>query len=163
MIKKYIVRLSSTERETLNELINKGKAAAYKRKHAQILLKADIGELKEEELKEEKLNTAKPSQGWTDIAISKAFDVTTKTVENLRKRLVLEGFNKAINRKHGSGGNNRKMKGEQEAHLVALTCNEAPDGYARWSLRLLADKMVELEYIDSVSHETIRRTLKKMK
>jgi len=147
MIKKYITRLSSEEIETLKELINKGRVAAYKRKHAQILLKANISD----------------GSGWSDAEISKAFDVTTKTVENIRKRLVLEGFDRAVNRKEGSGGNRRKIKGKEEAHLVALTCSEAPAGYARWSLRLLADKMVELKYMDGISHEAIRQTLKKMK
>lgn len=147
MVKKYIVRLSSDEKTILRDLVNKGEAAAYKRKNAEILLKADISE----------------GKGWTDKKISEAFDVTTKKIENLRKRLVLEGFDRVLKQNNGGGGSNKKMTGEQEAYLLALTCSESPKGYSGWSLRLLADKMVELNYLDSVSHETIRKTLKKMK
>lgn len=148
MVKKYIVRLSQDEHKILNSLVNKGKVAAYKRKHAQILLKADIGKF---------------GPGWTDLQISKAFDITTRTIESLRRQLIEKGLDGAINRAKGSGKNRTKINGDQEARLVALTCSEPPDGQSRWSLRLLADKMIELNYIDEVSHETVRQTLKKMK
>ena len=148
MVKKYIVKLTDEERKQLKSLVNKGKAASYKRKHAQILLKSDASEV---------------GECWTDSKISAAFDITTRTIENVRKRCVMEGLDKAINRAKSTYVKPRKINGEQEAHLVALTCSEAPDGHCRWSLRLLADKMVELEYIDTVSHETVRQTLKKMK
>ena len=148
MAKKYNVRLSPDERKELEELITKGKVASYKRLHAQVLLKADISE---------------GSPGWKDTKISEAFNVTVQTVERIRKRLVEQGLEAAINRAKSSRVKSRKLDGEQEAHLVALTCSEAPEGQARWSLRLLADKMVELDYVDTVSHETIRQTLKKMK
>lgn len=148
MSKKYIVRLSSDERVELEELVKKGKVAAYKRLHAQILLKADISE---------------GSPGWTDTRIQEAFNVTIRTIERLRKRLVEQGLETALNRAKRSRVKSTKLDGEQEAHLVALTCSEAPEGQARWSLRLLADKMVELDYIDTISHETVRQALKKMK
>lgn len=148
MAKKYIVRLVSDERNQLEELVNKGKAAAYKRLHAQILLKADI---------------SKDGPGWMDKKISEAFDVTVQTVENVRKRLVKGGLDAAIERAKRSRVNSRMLDGEQEAYLVALTCSEPPKGEARWSLRVLADKMVELNYVDGISHETIRTTLKKMR
>ncbi len=146
MAKKYIVRLSSEERKELEKIVSKGKAAAHKRLHAQVLLKADISEA---------------GSCWTDIQISDAFDITVRTIENIRQRLVQKGLEAAINRSKRSGTKSTKLDGEQEAYLVALTCSEPPEGQARWSLRLLADQMVELNYVDEVSHETIRRTLKK--
>jgi len=145
MSKKYIVRLSSDERCQLEGLVSKGKVAAYKRLHAQILLKADISE----------------GPGWIDQKISEAFDVTVQTVENVRKRLVEEGLDAACGRAKRSRVKSRKLDGEQEAYLVALTCSEPPTGESRPRLRLLADQMVELNYVDKVSHETIRTTLKK--
>ena len=148
MAKKYIVRLSSEERRELEDLVNTGKAAAYKRKNAQILLKSDISE---------------EGPGWIDSKISEAFEMTVQTVENVRKRLVGGGLEAAISRPKRPHMRQHKLDGEQEAHLIALTCNEPPEGQARWSLRLLADKMVELNYVDEISHETIRQTLKKMK
>ena len=148
MAKKYIVRLVSDERNQLEKLVNKGRAAAHKRLHAQILLKADISE---------------DGSGWIDKKISEAFNVTVQTVENIRKRLVKEGLGAAIERAKPSRANSRMLDGEQEAYLVALTCSEPPKGEAHWSLRVLADKMVELNYVDGISHETIRTTLKKMR
>ena len=148
MSKKYIVRLSSDERVELEELVKKGKVAAYKRLHAQILLKADINE---------------ESAGWTDRRIKEAFNVTIRTIERLRKRLVEQGLEAALNRAKRSRVKSTKLDGEQEAHLVALTCSEASEGQARWSLRLLADKMIELDDVDKISHETVRQALKKTK
>ena len=146
MAKKYIVRLSSEERAELSSLVNKGKAAAYKRLHAQILLKSDISE---------------SGPGWSDLKITDSFDVSISTVERLRKRLVEKGLEAALNRAKQERVRSRRLDGEQEAHLIAMTCGDPPDGYGRWTLRLLADQMVELEYTDTVSHETVRQLLKK--
>ncbi len=146
MIKKYIVRLTATEREELQQLVNIGKAAAHKRRHAQILLKADVSE-----------------EGWGDAKISEAFDVSPRTVERIRQRLVEQGMDAALNRAQQIKTRRRRLDGEQEAHLIALSCSEPPDGRARWTFQLLADKMVELEYVETLSRDTVRRTLKKMK
>ena len=143
-MKKYIVRLTDEERGHLNDLVNKGKAAAYKRKHAQILLKADIAE----------------GAGWSDQRIADAFNVSLRTVERTRERLCEQGLDAAIERAKGSG-KQRKLDGAQEAHLIALVCGETPEGYSRWSLRLLAEQFVELGHVDSISYETVRQVLKK--
>ncbi len=148
MSKKYVVRLSSEERNQLENLVRRGKVAGYKRLNAQIVLKADRSE---------------DGADWLDTKISDAFAVTVRTVENLRRRLVEGGLEAALGRAKRRPGAATKLEGEQEAHLVALTCREPPDGQARWSLRLLADKMVELNYAETISHETVRQTLKKMK
>jgi len=124
MTKKYVVRLSLEERQELEELVSKGKAAAHKHKHAQILLKADIG---------------KEGPGWIDLRISEAFDITTRTVEKVRQRLVEKGLESAINRAKRSGEKATKLNGEDEAHLVAITCSEPPSGNARWSIKIVAD------------------------
>lgn len=97
----------------------------------------------------------------TDEAISQAYSVSIRTVERLRERCVLEGFEIALNGKGADAPKYRKIDGDVEAHLIALTRSQAPDGYKDWSLRLLANKMVELEYIDSISHESVRQLLKK--
>ena len=146
MAKKYIIRLSLEERAELSSLVNKGKAAAYKRLHSQILLKSDI-------------NEAGP--GWSDQKIAEAFDVSIPTIERLRKRLVKEGLESALNRVKQKKVRRCSLDGEQEAHLIALTCSDPPGGYGRWTLRLLSDQMVELNYTDKVSHETVRQVLKK--
>jgi len=146
MAKKYIVRLTTDERSELENVVNKGKIAAYKRLHAQILLKADI---------------SPDGSAWTDKKIGEAFNVNVKTIERIRQRLVEKGIEGTINRAKSSKCRQKKIDGELEAHLVALTCSEAPEGQARWTLRLLADKMVELEYVNNISHETIRQVLKK--
>ncbi len=145
-MKKYIVRLSDKERAELGELVNKGRAAAYKRKHAQILLKADIAE--------------DSGPGWADQRIAEAYSVGVRTVERIRERLCTQGFDAALERAKGSG-KQRKTDGAQEAHLVALVCGSPPEGYRQWTLRLLTDQFVELGYIDSISHETVRQLLKK--
>jgi Homeodomain-like domain len=147
LAKKYIVRLTTHERTYLDSLIHKGKVAAHKRLHAQILLKADIGELGEK---------------WQDKQIGEAFGVSTRTVERVRERLVQEGLESALNRAEPIRVKSRIIDGENEAHLIALACGGAPDGRSRWTLRLLGQRMVELGYVESVSHETIRQTLKKM-
>ena len=146
-MKKYIVRLSEEERQYLIDLVRKGKVAAYKRRNAQILLKADIGE---------------EGPGWTDEKIVEVLGVSVRTVERLRKRLCTQGFEKCLLRVKGSG-RNRKLDGVQEARLIALVCSSSPEGSARWTLRMLADKMVELDYIDDLSYETVRQVLKKTK
>ena len=143
---KYIVRLTKEERTDLESLIHKGKVAAHKRLHAEILLKADISELGEK---------------WLDSQISEAFGISTRTVERVRERLVQEGLESALNRAKPIRVKSRVIDGEKEAHLLALVCGDAPEGRNRWTLRLLGQRMVELGYVKSVSHETIRQTLKK--
>jgi len=145
MTKRYIVTLSDKEREGLAALLTKGRAAARKLTRARILLKADQG-------------SAGPA--WTDEAIAAALDVGRATVERVRKRLVEEGLVAAL-ADRGRPAQPRKVFGAQEAHLVALACSAPPDGCERWTLRLLAERMVELEYIESLSHETVRQILKK--
>ena len=147
MVKKYIVRLSADERKELTQMVCKGKIAAYKRLHAQILLKADISD---------------KAPGWTDQQIAGAFDITVRSIERIRKRLVEYGLDGAISRAKG-GGSKRKLDGAQEAYLIALACSDPPEGRCQWTLRLLADKMVELKYTDTLSYETVRRVLKKTK
>jgi transposase len=144
--KKYIVSLTTEERETLEQLTTTGKATAYKMNHARILLKAD---------------TNQEGGGWTDEAISQALDISVATIERVRQRLVETNLETALSRQEQQQRKPRRLDGEQEAHLIALTCGEAPEGQARWSLRLLADRMVELDDVESVSHETVRQTLKK--
>ena len=146
MKKKYIVRLTETERNELTNLVHKGKVAAQKRLHAEVLLKADVSEHGEK---------------CRDKQISETFGISRSTVERIRERLVEQGLEAALNRAKPSRVKSKTIDGENEAYLIALTCGEAPDGRNRWTLRLLASKMVELGYVESVSHETIRRTLKK--
>ncbi|NEQ44772.1 MAG: IS630 family transposase [Leptolyngbya sp. SIOISBB] len=144
--KKYIVTLTDAERDTLEKMTQTGKAAAYKMNHARILLKADAHQ---------------PDGGWTDVAISEALDLSVATIERIRRRFVEQGLAAALSRKSPSRHKARKLDGEQEAHLVALTCSEPPEGHCRWSLRLLAERMVMLDYVESICHETVRQTLKK--
>ena len=141
------MRLTEEERSYLDSLIHKGKVAAHKRLHAEILLKADISDLGEK---------------WQDKPIGEAFGISTRTVERVRERLVQEGLESALNRTKPIRVKSRIIDGENEAHLIALACGDAPDGRSRWTLRLLGQRMVELGYVESVSHETIRQTLKKM-
>ena len=144
--KTYIVELTSEERKQLKRLISTGKTAAYKQRHARILLLADEGP-----------NGPK----MTDEKIAKALSCGRITVERVRKRFVEEGLQEALTRHKSRRQYQRKLDGDCEAHLIALACSEPPQGYERWSLRLLADKMVALEYLDSLSYQTVRRTLKK--
>jgi hypothetical protein len=147
MHKRYIVKLDKDERKQLAELVKKEKVAAKKRTHAQVLLLADCG---------------RHAPAWTDEAIAEACRVTVRTVENIRKRLVLEGLDAVLNRKPQSRLSRQKiLDGEKEAKVVALCCGAKPSGHARWTLRLLAERAVELEIVASVSHETVRRCLKK--
>jgi hypothetical protein len=146
MQKKYIVRLTDAERSKLAEVVRKLKGTSQKVRRAQILLKADA-----------------EGPNWTDARIAEAFGVRTKTVENVRQRLVERGFAETL---HGVKPQPRPaaktLDGVQEARLIALRLGTPPAGYANWSLRLLARKVIELEIVASVSHETVRQTLKKM-
>ena len=144
--KRYIVTLTLEERTCLRELITKGKTAAFKQRHARILLKTDQGP---------------QGEGWTDEQIEQALDVHSSTVERLRKRFVEEGLEAALQRKEQKNRKAKKIDGEAEARLIALACSKPPEGRATWTLTLLADQLVSLEVVDSVSPETVRKTLKK--
>lgn len=144
--KRYIVRLSGEERERLLSLVKTGKAAAYRRLHAQILLKADIGP---------------EGPGWTDAHISEALEVTTRTVERVRQRLVERGLEGALGRAVQRRRKAPKLDGAGEARLIALRCSAPPDGRQRWTLQLLADQLVVLGEVDSIALETVRQVLKK--
>ena len=145
MQKKYIVRLSKAERKELTEVVKKLKGTSQKVRRAQILLKADAS-----------------GPNWTDRQIAEAFSCRTQTVENVRQRLVERGFHETLNgAKPLKPPTEKLLDGKQEAQVIALRLGPPPKGYANWSLRLLARKVVELELVESVSHETIRRTLKK--
>lgn len=145
MEKKYIVRLSDEERSVLCNVVKKLQGTSQKVRRAQVLLKADAD-----------------GSNWTDKKISEAFDCRTKTIENIRQRLVSDGFEIALNgKKRESAPRQKRLDGEQEAKVIALRLGEAPKGFANWSLRLLAEQVVELGIVDSVSHETLRKTLKK--
>ena len=146
-MKKYIVTLTESEREDLQTLIRKGKAAARKLLHARILLKADS-------------SLGQPA--WSDEAISEALEVSLSTVGRVREQFVENGVTAALERQPAKRIYERKLDGEREARLVALVCSQPPQGSPRWTLQLLADKMVELGYVEEISDETIRRTLKKM-
>src|SRR4051812_12347692 len=145
MRKQYVVRLPEAERAWLLTLIGRGAAPARAQTHARILLKANRGEAGPE---------------WTDGAISAALEVDPTTVARVRKLYVTEGVEAALYRKAPDRVYRRKLAGEQEARLVAVTCSEPPTGHKRWSLRLLADKLVELEVVEAISYETVRQTLK---
>ncbi len=144
--KKHVVRLALEEREHLNDLVSTGQAAARKMVHARILLKADEGE---------------QGPGWTDGRIMEALDIGHTTVDRVRERFAKEGLEAALSRRKPNREFLRKLDGCQEAQLVRLACAAGPDGRAEWSLRLLAEQMVALEYVDAISHETIRKVLKK--
>lgn len=146
MRKRYIVTLTEEERVRLWGLISSGKGSARKLTHARILLKADGSEA---------------GPGWNDTAISQALEVGTATVERVRKRFVEEGLEAALVRRKPRREYQRKLDGDGEAHLVALACSEPPAGRARWTLRLLAQRMVALEYVEELSKDTVRRVLKK--
>jgi len=149
MGKKYVVRLDESEREMLGGLVKKGrgKVLARKRLHAEILLKADEGPI---------------GPGWTDRRVSEAFDVHLNTVQNIRQRFVEGGMEAALDRKKQlRPSRQRILDGEGEARLIAIACGAAPAGQARWTLRLLASRLVELEVVESISHETVRQRLKK--
>ncbi len=143
--KKWIVDLTKEEREELLSIVNKGKGPAYKIKHANILLKADQGEY---------------GENWSDTRIADAYNCQYNTVFNVRKRFVEEGLERALSRKNRENYE-YKLDGEQEAQLTVLACSDPPEGRCRWTIVLLADKMVELEIVDNISPSTVQRTLKK--
>jgi hypothetical protein len=146
MEKKFVVRLTEEERTELQEVIKKLKGTSQKVRRGQILLKADAD-----------------GPNWTDRRIAEAFSCRTKTVENIRRRLVERGFDETLNgTKRAQPPTKKLLDGEQEARIIATRLGPPPKGYANWTLRLLARKVVELEIVDSVSYETVRRTLKKM-
>jgi hypothetical protein len=144
MRKKYIVRLTDAERTTLNLIVGKFKGSAQKVRRAQVLLKADAD-----------------GPAWTDFEIAEAFGCRTKTVENIRQRFAVESFEVALDGKPSTRPHPTLLDGEQEAKLIALRLSPPPPGFANWSLRLLADRVVELEIAPSISHETVRRQLQK--
>lgn len=143
---KYKVTLTKEESEELMSIINKGKHTSQKYRNAYILLNCDQGEY---------------SEKVTNAQISKILKVGMRTIDRVKKRFVEEGFEAILERKPPDREYERKADGDLEAHLIALSCSDPPEGYARWSLRLLADKVVELKYVESISYETVRRTLKK--
>jgi len=146
MKKKYIVTLTQEERQMLQEMLARGKAAACKLTHARILLKADA---------------TPDGPGWNDEAIADGVEVGRATVERVRKEFVEEGLEAALERRQPRRQYRRKLDGDGEAHLVAIACQKPPEGRSRWTLQLLADRMVQLEYVDEISYQTVRRTLKK--
>ncbi len=146
-VKKYVVRLSEEERSRLEDFVSKGKHAAHLVTRARILLKADVSEA---------------GEGWSDSRIAEALDTGSATVERTRKLLVEEGFEAVLSRKYNpNSARPRIFDGAAEAKLIALTCGPAPEGFAKWSLRLLEEKVVELNIVEKASDNTIGRTLKK--
>ena len=145
MSKKFVVRLSDEERIVCQEIIKNLKGSSQKFRRAQILLKADAD-----------------GPGWSDVRIADAFNCRVQTIENLRKRLVTEGFELALEgKKRQEPPTPPKLDGVGEAKLIAMRLGKPPAGYGRWTLQLLADELVALEVVDSISHETVRATLKK--
>ncbi len=141
---KHVGRLSGPDRRRLDRLIRAGTAPARALTHARVLLKADAD-----------------GPGWDDGAIAAALDCGTRTVARIRKALAAGGLEAAVHRKKPTGRRYRKLDGAQEARLIALACSPAPDGRGRWTLQMLADRLVELRVVDAVSDETVRRALKK--
>ena len=146
MMKRYCVSLTPEHRSRLESLVAAGTAPTRSVTHARILLKAD---------------QSPAGAAWTDARIAEALDISIPTVERVRRRYVLEGLDAALVHRPPARHRPRRLDGDQEAHLVALACSPVPSGHARWTLRLLADRMVELQYTDTVSYETVRTTLKK--
>ncbi|MBO0858180.1 MAG: helix-turn-helix domain-containing protein [Chloracidobacterium sp.] len=145
MNRKYIVRLSDEERSVCQEIVKNLKGSSQKFRRAQILLKADAN-----------------GPGWTDVRIAEAFNCREQTIENVRKRLVSEGFELALEgKKRQEPPTPCKLDGEAEAKLIAMRLGKPPAGYGHWTLRLLADELVSLEIVDAISHETVREVLKK--
>jgi hypothetical protein len=145
MRKKYIVRLTTEERTHLQTMVSRGNVAAYRIKHANILLAANV-----------------EGPGWVDARIAEAFSCHPRSVENVRRRFVLEGLTAALERKRQlRPSHQRKLDGDGEARLITLACSEPPEGRDRWTLKLLAGALVRLEVVDSISDQTVRRTLKK--
>jgi transposase len=145
-MKKYIVRLTAEEQAQLLQMIRNGKTAARALLHARLLLKAD---------------TSPEAPAWNDEAIGEALEVHATTVARVRQRFVEEGLAAALRPQPTTRQYERKLDGKAEAHLLALACSPAPEGQAPWTLRLLADKLVERQPVPSISHETVRQALKK--
>ena len=145
-VKKYVVRLSKDEWGQLKELIRKGKSSAKQQLKARILLKADV---------------SKQGEGWSDSKIIKALNTSVSMVYRVRKQWVEEGLEAVLSRKPSTPSLRRIFDGEKEARLIALACSKPPEGYARWSLRLLESKVVELGIVEAASDSTIQRVLKK--
>jgi transposase len=145
MTKKYHVALTPEEREYLEQFTTTGRHAAYQINHARILLKADRNQ---------------PGGSWRDTEIQSALDLSLRTIERVRKRFVEDTLEAALNCRPGAG-RKREVTGEVEAHLIALRCSDVPTGVGRWTLRLLADRMVELKHVEHISHESVRQVLKK--
>ena len=146
-MKKFTVTLDKDERRQLNSLTSKGKHRSQKVLNALILLACDQGQHQPRRSKNEE--------------IARVLGVSMRKIDRVKRRFVVDGLDVALNGKKGSRVYKKKVDGELEAHLIALSCSEPPEGFARWSLRLLADKAVELDYIEQISHETVRRVLKK--
>jgi transposase len=145
--KQYKVSLSTEEREGLIALVNKGQGQARRLRRARILLMADEGQ---------------ENGGWKDADIAKALDAQVRTVERIRQKCVQEGIEAALTQTRPKKSRRKALDGEAEARLVHLACTQAPDGRESWSMQLLADKLIELEVVETVSRETVRTTLKKM-
>ena len=145
MQKKYVVRLTESERDLLNRLVKKQRVSAQKGLRARVLLKTDAD-----------------GPHWTDAAIANAFDCRTKTIENIRERLVTEGFEITLNGQPKHRVRGKLLDGHQEAQIMAWRLGAPPPGFAHWTLRLLAEQAVTLDMVETVSHETLRRTLKKI-
>lgn len=146
-MEKYVVELTSEEQNELAQLVSKGKAAAQRITRARILLQA---------------NESEGGPAWTDRQISQAFGVHTNTVHGIRRRFVEHGLQAALERRKQSSPSRKPIvDGDVEAHLIALRCGDPPEGTKQWNLRLLADKLVELEIVPSICHETVRKALKK--
>ena len=148
-MKKYIVTLTEEEREALDALTSRGKHSSQKILNALILLGCDEGEFQKERS--------------TNKEMARVLNITMRKIDRVKKRFVVDGLEVCLNGRKGSRDYAKKADGDFEANLVALSWSEPPEGFARWSLRLLADRVVELDYIDSVSHETVRRVLRKAK
>ncbi len=145
--KRYVVQLELEERTRLERMVSVGKRAAAMLTHARVLLQAD---------------QSAAGRGWTDARIAAGLGLATRTVENIRRRFVEQGLQAALGRKKQCRpSRERLLDGAQEAKLTALCCSKAPNGRRRWTLQLLADRLVELNIVDSISYETVRRTLKK--
>ena len=144
---KYIVTLTKDEREVLNALTSKGKHRSQKILNALILLGCDKGDYQENHS--------------TNEDMSRILNISMRKIDRVKKRFVEEGLDVTLNGKKSSRIYEKKIDGDFEAHLIAVSCSDPPEGFSRWSLRLLSEKVVELEYIDSISHETVRRILKK--
>ena len=146
MKKRYVVRLTGEERENLEYLVNRSREAAYRRRHAQVLLLVDEGEL---------------GEGLTDVQAADQVGFTRRTVEQIRERCVVEGLQSALERRKRSRDRSRVLDGDGEARLVSIACGKAPAGYARWTLKLLSERLVELQIVESISPESVRKVLKK--